>query len=260
MDNGGSLICGIYRNDNAGVTAGSSGTAPGLITTSHAENARSLGSARSGKAIFIREVGHQSLAIASGGRQSGIRINIPSYDVNTLEPIRAVIVPHLLEFLLKLGCISSPAAARAASAYFGKLPLLFSAAGISSPGTLGAVSSSISGQIAVRVLRQSDGVDVGFVRDLGKNHVAVNVARSLVQSTVPVGARTICIQSIGLVGKVLDVLFASGGKGVNNPILVIAAGGRVDVDLRTIGDTCAARNIEGTGRCGQRTERISCHT
>lgn len=24
--------------------------------------------------------------------------------------------------------------------------------------------------------------------------------------------------------------------------------------------TCAARNIEGTGRCGQRTERISCHT
>ena len=151
MDNGGSLICGIYRNDNAGVTAGSSGTAPGLITTSHAENARSLGSARSGKAIFIREVGHQSLAIASGGRQSGIRINIPSYDVNTLEPIRAVIVPHLLEFLLKLGCISSPAAARAASAYFGKLPLLFSAAGISSPGTLGAVSSSISGQIAVRV-------------------------------------------------------------------------------------------------------------
>lgn len=24
--------------------------------------------------------------------------------------------------------------------------------------------------------------------------------------------------------------------------------------------TCAARNIEGTGRCGQRTECISCHT
>ena len=29
----------------------------------------------------------------------------------------------------------------------------------------------------------------------------------------------------------LDILSASGGKGINNPILVITAGGRVDVDL-----------------------------
>ena len=65
---------------------------------------------------------------------------------------------------------------------------------------------------------------------------------------------------IGLVGKVLDILSASGGKGINNPILVITAGGRVDVDLRAIGDTRAACNIEGAGRCGQRTDRVSCHT
>ena len=57
-----------------------------------------------------------------------------------------------------------------------------------------------------------------------------------------------------------DILSASGGKGINNPILVITAGGRVDVDLRAIGDTRAACNIEGAGRCGQRTDRVSCHT
>ncbi len=30
--------------------------------------------------------------------------------------------------------------------------------------------------------------------------------------------------------------------------------------MRTIGNTCAACNIEGADRCGQRTDRISCHT
>ena len=229
------------------------GRIPCFISTSYAKNPRSFWRVRNFKVIFICELAHQLKTISGGRLQSGIGINIPSYEVYALKSICTVKVPHFLEFTLKLGCISSSAATRTTrSAYFGYLPLLRVGGGVQrGPLHVGAAGGALGGQVLGLVGVQLDAVKAAAQR----LEVDVGIAVGGIDITVPGGG--VGVQHIPGVVHALDLL--PGTQAGDGPLLVVAARVVPDVHVGSAADGRGRSHVQGPAAAGMRGNFVSCH-